>query len=227
MGSWCSNANEDESDQKESFNLDDHNSTNILEFDLHVINAASANRNKIRNALDCNDKDYTQCKSMKRLLEGLKFYSGLKITENANDKKIWNKFINEEYDNLIDDYIHFNNQHSHELERINNDITNKDSGFNECKISDCVFTSRHHNNQPSKTDENTLTPTENFYKMTMDSLHFYLFHCFDVGIRTKKEDNEDKKQPTDKQKEEKKGEYFDSKFSRLNQMILERQHLTK
>ena len=69
---------------------------------------------------------------------------------------LWNKFVNEVYDNLIDDYIHLNNHHSHELERINDEITNKHSIFNACKISKCIFTSRHHN-QISKTNENTLT----------------------------------------------------------------------
>ncbi len=93
--------------------------------------------------------------------------------------------MNEIYHNLIDDYIHFNNHHSHEIQNINHEITNEASIFNACKISKCVFTSRHHN-QISKTNENILTPTEHFYKTTMDSLHFYLFHCFDVGIRIKK-----------------------------------------
>eukprot|EP01084_Bolivina_argentea_P211245 359357_1 len=172
--------------------------------------------------LHCNNKDYTQCQAMKRLLAALKYYSMLEIIDNKNDRELWNNFINQIYLNLIDDYIHFNNHHSHELENINTQITNKESIFNPCDVSKCAFTSRHHN-QTSQTNENTLTPTEQFYKQTMDSLHFYLFHCFHVGLRIK---TEEKPQQQD-EKEEKKGEYFDSTFSRLNKMIQERQHITK
>eukprot|EP01084_Bolivina_argentea_P245450 410953_1 len=187
-------------------------------FDLNIFRADDLNDLECT----CNGKDYTQCQSMERLLAGLKYYSMLKITSNENDKELWNQFINEIYYNLIDDYIHFNNNHSHEIENINTQITNKKSVFDPCDISQCAFTSRHHN-QISQTDKNILTPTEHFWKRTMDSLHFYLFHCFHVGIRLKKEE---KIQATDAN-EEKKDEYFDSAFSRVNKMILERQHITK
>eukprot|EP01084_Bolivina_argentea_P315794 547251_1 len=54
----------------------------------------------------------------------------------------------------------------------------------------------------------------------MDSLHFYLFHCYDVGIRTKNQD--------EKQQEEKSDDpYFDAAFSRTNKMISTRAHTTK
>eukprot|EP01084_Bolivina_argentea_P305058 526946_1 len=60
----------------------------------------------------------------------------------------------------------------------------------------------------------------NFYKQTMDSLHFYLFHCYAVGIRTKKQD--------EKQEEEKKDDqYFDAAFARVNKILSEKAHITK
>eukprot|EP01084_Bolivina_argentea_P277655 474114_1 len=58
----------------------------------------------------------------------------------------------------------------------------------------------------------------------MDSLHFYLFHCFDVGLRTKQKGNVKNIGNTDKKKD---SPYFDSAFSRVNKMISERQHITK
>eukprot|EP01084_Bolivina_argentea_P112535 200706_1 len=70
----------------------------------------------------CNGKEYSQCQCMKRLFVGLQYYSTLNITTNESDKEEWNTFINETYHNLIDDYIHFNNDHSHEIENINNEI---------------------------------------------------------------------------------------------------------
>eukprot|EP01084_Bolivina_argentea_P305057 526945_1 len=60
----------------------------------------------------------------------------------------------------------------------------------------------------------------NFYKQTMDSLHFYLFHCYAVGIRTKKQD--------EKQEEEKEDDqYFDAPFARVNKILSEKAHITK
>eukprot|EP01084_Bolivina_argentea_P245448 410945_1 len=158
------------------------------------------------NDYDCNQK-YRKCKSIKRLFAALKLYSTLNIIGDENDRDVWNKFMNQIYHNLIDDYIHFNNNHSHELENINKAIIdNKIVGLIPCQISKCLFTSRHHN-QASKTNENNLNPTEQFYKQTMDSLHFYLFHCFDVGLRVK---NETKEGNDDKEKNEAKSEYFDA-----------------
>eukprot|EP01084_Bolivina_argentea_P238718 401080_1 len=130
------------------------------------------------NDYECNRNDYMQCKPMKRLFAALKHYSMLNITGNQMDKEVWNRFVNEIYGNFIDDYIHFNNEHSHELETIHNEIINGKTILNPCKISKCAFTSRHHE-QTSKTNENELNPTEHFYKQTMDSLHFYLHHSFE------------------------------------------------
>eukprot|EP01084_Bolivina_argentea_P305059 526947_1 len=58
----------------------------------------------------------------------------------------------------------------------------------------------------------------------MDSLHFYLFHCYDVGIRTKKQDDKQQQEEEEKKKDD---QYFDAAFSRVNKMISERAHITK
>eukprot|EP01084_Bolivina_argentea_P300025 517227_1 len=57
----------------------------------------------------------------------------------------------------------------------------------------------------------------------MDSLHFYLFHCYDVGIRIKTADEQN-------EEEEEKindNQYFDAAFSRVDAMISERAYITK
>eukprot|EP01084_Bolivina_argentea_P265642 450371_1 len=98
------------------------------------------------NDLQCNEKnDFSKCECMQRLFAGLKYYSMLNIMENQNDKEVWNKFVDEIYHNLVDDYVHFNNNHSHELENINNEIINNKTILKPCQISKCTFTSRHHN----------------------------------------------------------------------------------
>eukprot|EP01084_Bolivina_argentea_P220682 373958_1 len=170
----------------------------------------------------CNDNEnYKACICITRLLVALKYYSRLNIIENHNDRELFRQFMNEIYYELINDYIHFNNHHTHEVEHINDDLVNDNNNtmsFNKCEISSCQFTTRHHH---TKTIENDLDDILNFYKRTMDSLHFYLFHCFDVGIRTKTQDEEphEEKQKSD--------QYFDDGFSRINKLISERKHVTK
>eukprot|EP01084_Bolivina_argentea_P255241 429241_1 len=53
----------------------------------------------------------------------------------------------------------------------------------------------------------------------MDSLHFYLFHCYDVGIRTRKQEQETEEKTND--------QYFDAAFSRIHKLITQRAHVTK
>eukprot|EP01084_Bolivina_argentea_P085065 153774_1 len=61
----------------------------------------------------------------------------------------------------------------------------------------------------------------------MDSLHFFIFHLFHVGLRSNRarvdtiKNNDEKMDKDDKQK------YFDAQFSQLSKMISERSHLTK
>eukprot|EP01084_Bolivina_argentea_P043228 79653_1 len=143
----------------------------------------------------CNN-NYKQCGSITRLLLSLKYYSTLNITENDNDAESFRKFMNDVYYELINDYIHFNNKHTNELEHINSDLTNDKA----CQITTCIFTSRHHNTKTNK--KNNLDDIMNFYMQTMDSLHFYLFHCYDVGIRTKKQDEKQQEQREEAKKDD-------------------------
>eukprot|EP01084_Bolivina_argentea_P303063 523184_1 len=55
----------------------------------------------------------------------------------------------------------------------------------------------------------------------MDSLHFYFFHCYDVGIRSKKQDE------MHDEEEKNQDEFFDALFSRKNNLIAQRAHITK
>ncbi len=64
---------------------------------------------------------------------------------------------------LIDDYIHFINYHSFELEIIYNQLINTQM-FTLCKINACKYTSRHHmHRQIVETNKNILAPTLNFH----------------------------------------------------------------
>eukprot|EP01084_Bolivina_argentea_P065070 118620_1 len=75
--------------------------------------------NKI-SGLKCDEKDnYIQCQAMQRLFAALAYYSKLNIVEKENDRELFDRFYNEIYDNqFINDYIHFNNNHTHQIENI-------------------------------------------------------------------------------------------------------------
>eukprot|EP01084_Bolivina_argentea_P121906 216053_1 len=168
----------------------------------------------------CNGKHYTQCTSMNRLLTALNHYSMLNIIENES----LDKLINDEYQ-LINDYIHFTTHHSHELETINNDIIKNKTMFTTCDISSCTFTLRH-NRRITKPIKNKLNPTLNFYKDIMDLLHFYIFHCFDVGLRIKNDAySTDEKDENDQN--EMNNKYFDRTFAQTIRLVSERTHNTK
>eukprot|EP01084_Bolivina_argentea_P298538 514475_1 len=57
----------------------------------------------------------------------------------------------------------------------------------------------------------------------MDSLHFYLFHCFDVGLRTKKMNFNDNIYANETTKHDK---YFDKEFSRISNDIRQKRSIT-
>ena len=60
-------------------------------------------------------------------------------------------------------------------------------GFDKDNINNCTYTSRHYGvNHRQKQTETQHTPNIHFYKQTIDSLHFYIFHIFDSGLRTRK-----------------------------------------
>ena len=191
------------------------------QFDLSVF--------KEENDGQCCKSDHTNCTSIRRLLAALKYFSVLNITNNRNRCDIFNDFINDVYGRqLLDDYTHLLNEHSQELQKIHASIINTKQ-FSKCEIKTCHFTSRHQGSGHQEIDANningeTLDTKLNFYKQTMDSLHFYLFHCFDAGLRTMKHDDNETKTDDDDNKNN--FEYFDAEFSRINKMISERKHIT-
>ena len=137
-----------------------------------------------------------ECISIKRLLSLLKMYSHLDI---MNNKKHQNLLIeqmneNEEYKEFLNDYIHLLSDHSHQIQIIN-------LSLEPCKISECKYTSRHHRREDieemKQIDDND--KNLNFYVSTMDSLHFYLHHLFDVGLRIKSSTNENEDKSQDAQ----------------------------
>ena len=81
--------------------------------------------------------------SILRLCVALKYYSLLNPVNNPQQQDTFTNFTSTIYTNLLDDYIHFIKQHQHQIEEIQNELTNN-NGFTKCNIKNCDYTSRHH-----------------------------------------------------------------------------------
>eukprot|EP01084_Bolivina_argentea_P278820 476507_1 len=85
--------------------------------------------------------------------------------------------------------------------------------FRCCDILKCLFVTRHHNDKQAEIDDDVV----HFYAQSMDSLHFYLLHLYQCGLRTEKpnEDgsNDIKNDDIDNVKN------FDKEFSRISRLI--------
>ena len=172
--------------------------------------------NIFRNKVDLdqcqsnNIKQFEECDSLNRLFCALKYYTTLDVAENQNDQNIFMQFMKEIYHVFIDDYTHLVTCHDHGIESIHKYLTQNESLFDECDIKKCLFTSRHY--EIDQTESNSKDLTSNFYKRNMDSLHFYLLHLFDTGLRI----NEMKQNKHDN---EENNNYFDAKFKQINHLV--------
>ncbi len=163
------------------------------------------------------DNPIEACKPVKRLISSLKYYEMLDIINNKDHQNIFTAFIKDIYKIFLDDYNHLVYEHN-DLEDINKAITSKKE-FSTCNILKCKYTGRH-NSDDEKQIEDGIT---HFYKTIFDSLHFYLIHLYECGLRiptsTTNDDNMDNKNDDDN------NIYFDNAFSRVTRLINERQHI--
>ena len=130
------------------------------------------------------------------------------------------------YTNFLDDYIHFITVHSSQLQQIY-DVLEKECTFNNCDFESCKCISRHY--QREYQQENHIrndNPLLNFYVSNMDSLHFYLIHLYDCGLRVRR----DKYTQNTEEKKEDNNTYtddtFDAEFARICKAINQRRSIT-
>ena len=132
-----------------------------------------------------NSEIHLQCPSLLRLSFALKYYALLNPNNNPQYQDTFTHFATSIYQKLLDDYIHFINHHQHQIEDIQNEFL-QNKGFTRCNITNCHYAFRHHHVHQTQT---TLNDDDNndkftFFAGTMDSIHYYIFHIFDVGLRS-------------------------------------------
>eukprot|EP01084_Bolivina_argentea_P089993 162230_1 len=69
-----------------------------------------------------NNNPIETCNTLKRIYRTMIYYDKLNIFTNHQHKTLFEHFVHEVYYNIINDYIHFNNEHGHQLEQINKQL---------------------------------------------------------------------------------------------------------
>eukprot|EP01084_Bolivina_argentea_P203120 346963_1 len=145
---------------------------NPLSIDNHVFETKN----------ECKKYDPENCSSVDRLVWCLKYFNSLKnVTDDKNNQMEFVDFMENKYTNYLNDIIHLINSHEQHLENINKLLFTK-YGFKRCDITLCLFSDRHSKvTEPQNSDTD---PIFRFYQNTLDSVHYYIFHLFDLGLRT-------------------------------------------
>ncbi len=153
----------------------------------------------------------------------LRYYSLLNISNKyaTNEMDIFTQLCKDIYTNLLNDWIHFITTHSHQIDTVHTQLINKHN-FTNCTIDKCQLVVRHYRNNGRNDKNIKIEPTKDakfiFYRDIMDSIHQYLFHLYDLGLRLKSNIFEEKE--TDDSKEANDNyNCYDYKFAKLKNVI--------
>ena len=167
--------------------------------------------------------NYKHCPSIIRLLTALKYHSlllNIKIDSVYKDvfSKLMHNFCKPQ---LFDDFHHFIKNHQNQLEEIKSYALNS-GNFTDCKLNFCDCASRHFGEETAAKKD--IDSELNVYIETLDSLHVFIFHLYDMAMRTSQRDDilndafEVKNQGT---------RHFDRDFARIQRQMKHARKTTK
>ena len=165
----------------------------------------------------CNDSNISECAATDRLAVALKYCSVLQVKEEEKHREIFTAFIHDIYPHILEDNNHLIKYHSKQLTKFKAKYVGDKRLFAECTMESCKFTQRHFEEATAMTLDTTL----NFYIQIMDSLHFYMFHCYDAGFRISS--SHEATEPDDANSDK---EFYDKEFARITRAVRSRDHLT-
>eukprot|EP01084_Bolivina_argentea_P210378 358099_1 len=153
---------------------------------------------------DINNKceSITRCTYTERVLEALNYYESMNINNPTHQQKIV-KYFKENNNSFVDDYIHGN-----DLE-----IIDSECHFMECQMVQRHYRDRRHQITKIEIDNNNLFVE--FYRELMDGIHCYLYHLYDVGLRVRFDDVEEKSE----------NDLVDSTFIQISNVIKEKKKM--
>ena len=135
---------------------------------------------------DCNEdnRDIESCTKINRLICALKYYKSFNMDiEASNNDGNFTHFANNVYNHasLIQDIYHLMKKHDAQIYDIRKLITNHHND-DICDINTCSASSRHYR---TENDIRLLSddPKMNVYCDSLDSLHVYLIHSHQIGMR--------------------------------------------
>lgn len=148
------------------------------------------------------------CQSVKRLIYGLRYFTIL--TQKRRDQEslaTFSDFIQTVWRNYINDIVHLS-VHEKDLEQIHHSLFTE-YGLKKCDLKRCKLSARHC--QINRKDGNDgTTELSNFLGDCFDAIHYYLFHLYDVRLRTSRTDSET--DDADAQATEDAAKYIDRSF---------------
>ena len=116
------------------------------------------------------------CTALQRLL--LRMLTIKKLLNNEDRQYAVKCLINS---SLLNDYIHLVDVHRQNIFQVKELFLNS---FGACNIQECEYTKRHGRNRYRIQDQYYLEePNLILYQNILASLHFFVFHLFDVGLR--------------------------------------------
>ena len=124
------------------------------------------------------------CSHLQRICESLKYYDALKASDmDIEQKEQFVEFNMEIYTNILDDKAHLVKYHGNDLQKLYKEWTEK-YGFSKCDVTKCAITSRHYRRESQEESDEKDSEQYLFFQEQYDSLHNYVVHLYDIGLRT-------------------------------------------
>eukprot|EP00485_Elphidium_margaritaceum_P003644 CAMPEP_0202700832 /NCGR_PEP_ID=MMETSP1385-20130828/13987_1 /ASSEMBLY_ACC=CAM_ASM_000861 /TAXON_ID=933848 /ORGANISM="Elphidium margaritaceum" /LENGTH=433 /DNA_ID=CAMNT_0049358109 /DNA_START=138 /DNA_END=1436 /DNA_ORIENTATION=- len=143
---------------------------------------------------DANSDNFTDCECLHRLIFALQFYQSTGVTQYKTDAKTDRivEFVHTRYktQRMLDDFFHVSLMHSASLEQVQKYVQQQLGMKKRCDATQCLLLARHQRDRSMDRDHGTRVQDEAwiFVRDTFDNIHAYIFHTFDVGLRTKQND---------------------------------------
>eukprot|EP01084_Bolivina_argentea_P197919 339063_1 len=135
----------------------------------------------------------SNCSYLQRIRVALNHYERFcgnnSLNQSIDGKESFSRFCMESYHSLLDDYIHLITQHDDDLLKISNELQNEYGMKVNCSVDTCDKLRRHYGRRKQTKQFNDELECKHdgkidFYCGYFDQIHHFLFHLFDIGIRS-------------------------------------------
>ena len=187
---------------------------------LRRMKKSELNLFKDGRTMTCWNRNYKKCIAVTRLLSSLRYYHSMQ----KKQEEFTDFMVNTYKQQVFEDYHHLVKIHDGQVLDMNQYFIQEKWG-EQCDVKSCEYATRHHrtDNKGNVSENQNESTKMSVAKEIMDSLHVYIYHLHDYGLRVK-----DKSATTNhEEKDEQKSEYFDKEFYRVSRTILEREKYTK